>query len=128
MTQRAARESLADFQLLPEVLDVQDVRVDEREEWPRLPPMRMSIFGELYWDLAPSPVAPELLIYYASLFILVDVVRYQGQWRRLIDDHPEEAILVDRFLDLAIRKLPNLTLNELANDLYLFKPSPRFDS
>jgi hypothetical protein len=125
--QRAARAALIDFQLLPEVLDVQDVRVDERDGWPRLPAMRMSIFGEQYWDLAPSSLASELLIYYASLFIIADVVRYQGQWRRLIDDHPEEAILVDRFLDLAIRKVPNLTLNELADDLYLFKAAPRFD-
>jgi hypothetical protein len=40
----------------------------------------------------------EFVLYLAALFILSDVVRYQGQWKRLLDDHPEEALLVDRFL------------------------------
>lgn len=66
----------------------------------------------------------ELPIYYASLFILSDMVRYQGQWKRLLDDHPQEAVLVDRFLDIATRKVPNLVLNELSRTLYLFKQGP----
>jgi hypothetical protein len=86
------------------------------------PPLRLDIFGELYMDFCREKVVlGELPIYYASLFILSDAVRYQGQWRRLLDDHPEEAVLIDRFLDIAIRKLPNLALNALARGVHLFK-------
>jgi hypothetical protein len=69
-------------------------------------------------------VLAELPTYYAALFILSDVVRYQGQWKRLLDDHPQEAVLVDRFLEVATRKIPNLALNELARVLYLFRTGP----
>jgi hypothetical protein len=79
-------------------------------------------FGELYYDFTrtPTPLA-EFPTYYAALFILSDVVRYQGQWKRLVDERQKEAVLVDRFLDTAIRKLPNLTLNELGQQVHLFK-------
>lgn len=86
------------------------------------PLLRLNLFGELYMDFSRSRVSlAELPIYYASLFILSDMVRYQGQWKRLLDDHPQEAVLVDRFLDIATRKVPNLVLNELSRRLYLFK-------
>jgi hypothetical protein len=86
------------------------------------PLMRLNLFGELYMDFSRSRVSlAELPTYYASLFILADLVRYQGQWKRLLDDHPQEAVLVDRFLDIATRKVPNLVLNELSRALYLFK-------
>jgi hypothetical protein len=62
----------------------------------------------------------ELASYYAALFILSDAVRYQGQWQKVLDDHPEEEVLVDRFLDVAIRKLPNLALNHLTGAFHLF--------
>ncbi len=88
------------------------------------PIMRTDIFGELFLDFSRSRTdLAELPTYYAALFILSDVVRYQGQWKRLLEDHPEEAVLIDRFLDLAIRKLPNLALNELAQTLHQFKVS-----
>jgi YaaC-like Protein len=90
------------------------------------PHLRGDIFGELYFDFARSrtPLA-EFPTYYAALFTLSDVVRYQGQWKRLIDEHPEEAVLIERFLDIAVRKLPNLALNELAGGVYLFKVGGR---
>lgn len=90
------------------------------------PHIRGDIFGELYSDFSHSrQQLAEFPMYYAALFILSDVVRYQGQWKRLIDEHPEEAVLIDRFLDIAIRKLPNLALNELARGVHLFKVGGR---
>lgn len=64
----------------------------------------------------------EIVHYHAALFILSDVVRYQpDQWLRLLNDHPDEAIMIDRFLEIAARKLPNLYLTELHEELFLFK-------
>ncbi len=84
--------------------------------------MRCDIFGSLYMDFSADPAElSELLIYLAALFILSDVVRYQvDQWARLLDDHPDEAIFIERFLDVAARKIPNLALNELENDYFRF--------
>lgn len=49
-------------------------------------------------------------------------MRYQpDQWPRLLNDHPDEAIMIDRFLEIAARKLPNLYLTELHEELFLFK-------
>jgi hypothetical protein len=88
-----------------------------------VPRMKMNVFGELFMDLRrTSMVFGELCLYFAALFILSSLVRYDAeQWKRLIDDHPAEAILVDRFLDIAVRKLPNLVLNELEQQAVLFK-------
>lgn len=88
-----------------------------------LPTPRMDVFGDLFMlfyggrkDLS------ETLAYFAGLFVLSDVVRYQPQqWLRLLDDHPRESILVERFLDIAIRKVPNLVLNELQGEVFLFR-------
>jgi hypothetical protein len=88
----------------------------------RAPTQRCDIFGRLYMDFDTSTtVLSEWLIYFAALFILADAARYQPQWKGLLDDHPEEAILVERFLELAVRKVPNLALNQLSGTLMLFK-------
>lgn len=90
------------------------------------PAMRCDSFGSLYMDFskADPPELSELLTYLAALFILSDVVRYQvDQWARLLDDHPDEAIIIERFLDVAARKVPNLALNELQGDYFQFKVS-----
>jgi hypothetical protein len=86
------------------------------------PQIRSDIFGELYFDLDRTvyPLA-EFPTYYAALFTLSDVVRYQGQWVRLLEEHTEEAVVVERLLDIAVRKLPNMALNELGAQVHLFK-------
>lgn len=60
---------------------------------------RMDVFGELHLDFARGTrVFGEIVLYFGSLFILSDVVRYQAdQWLRLLQDHPAEAILVDGY-------------------------------
>lgn len=64
----------------------------------------------------------EIPLYLAALFILSDVVRYQAEhWLRLLQDHPAEEIVVERFLDIASRKVPNLILNELHGQIFQFK-------
>src|SRR5215218_4173299 len=69
------------------------------------PAMRCDIFGSLYMDFSRAlGELGELLTYLAALFILSDVVRYQvDQWARLLDDHPDEEIFIERFLDVAAR-------------------------
>jgi hypothetical protein len=89
------------------------------------PAMRCDLFGSLHMDFSGDPpILSELLIYLAALFILSDVVRYQvDQWARLLDDHPDEGIFIERFLDVASRKVPNLALNELEGDHFQFQVS-----
>lgn len=88
-----------------------------------VPPLRMDVFGDIYVDMRGTRTElSEPLIYLAALHILSHAVRYTAeQWKRLLDDHPREAIVIDRFLDIVIRKLPNLVLNQLSGDIYLFR-------
>ena len=87
------------------------------------PPMRINVFGDIYMDFRrTSRLFGEPIIYLTALHILSHAVRYNAeQWKRLLDDHPREAIIVDRFLDVALRKLPNLILNELHGDVHQFR-------
>ena len=39
---------------------------------------------------------------------------------QLLSDHPEEEVLIDRFLEVSARKLPNLALNHLSRTFNLF--------
>jgi hypothetical protein len=91
--------------------------------WLRYPSARLDVFGETYFDFYSGQCElGELALYYAALFILSDAVRYKAdQWLRLLDSHPAEAILIERFCDIAVRKLPNLVLNELHQELFMFK-------
>jgi len=89
----------------------------------QMAPLRTDVFGDLYLDLCRSTrQMGEIPIYLASLFILSDVVRYQAEhWLRLLGKHPAEEIVVERFLDIACRKFPNLILSELNDEIYEFK-------
>jgi YaaC-like Protein len=121
--QERPRGILNQYTQTRDVYDVLDYSATgKRAEDIPAPVMRLDLFGQLYMDFSRRRVAlAEFPIYYASLFTLSDMVRYQGQWKRLLDDHPQEAVLVDRFLAIATRKVPNLVLNELSRTLYLFK-------
>jgi hypothetical protein len=103
-----------------EVLDVYEYRANLPT---RVPTIRSDVFGELHMDLSPDRRGMgEIPTYLAALFILSDVVRYQADnWLRLLGDHPAEEIVIDRFLDLAGRKFPNLILNELHSEISEFK-------
>lgn len=97
-------------------------------EWPLAPKrltgpnLRLDVSGEPYADFSRGRYFGEFVTYFASLFILSDAVRYHPeQWLRLLNDHPGEAILIDRFLDVATRKVPHLALNELRNELLVFR-------
>jgi hypothetical protein len=87
------------------------------------PVMRLDMFGRIHMDFRrTSVVLSEPCLHYIALFILSSAVRYlPEQWKRLTDDHPAEAILVDRYLDVAARKYPNLILNELLDEVFLFR-------
>jgi hypothetical protein len=117
-----ARGYLRDFRLTRDVLDVLSYSAGPAA---RIfgPERRSDIFGRLYMNfVGEGGYLAELPAYYAALFILSDAVRYQGQWQKLLADHPEEEVLVDRFLEVATRKLPNLALNHLAGVYYMFAP------
>lgn len=103
-----------------DVLDVYEYRATLPAN---VPTVRSDVFGDLHMDLSPERRGMgEVPIYLAALFILSDVVRYQADnWLRLLRDHPAEEIVVDRFLDLAGRKFPNLVLNELHSEISEFK-------
>jgi hypothetical protein len=90
-----------------------------------VPTIRPDVFGDLYLDLSRTRrQIGELPLYLVALFILSDVVRYQAEhWLRLLADHPAEEIVVERFLDLAGRKVPNLILNEMHQQVFEFKLS-----
>lgn len=92
-------------------------------EWPTVPVIRHDVFGGIHMDLRRTNlVLGELILHFAALFVLSSAVRYEPeQWKRLTDDHPAETILMDRYLDLAIRKLPNVVLNELHRETYWFQ-------
>lgn len=91
-----------------------------------LPGFRADLFGELYFDLNQSDLdLADPLVYLAGLFILSSAVRYEPeQWQRLMEGRPAEAILVDRMLELAGRKIPNLVLNTLEGTTFKFTTSP----
>jgi hypothetical protein len=35
--------------------------------------------------------------------------------------NPAETILIDRFLDIGVRRVPNLFLNQFHSDMFLFQ-------
>jgi len=90
------------------------------------PVLRSDVLGDLFVDFGtPQGALSDLALHLAALFILSDVVRYQPeQWKRLLDEHVSEAVLVDRYLDVATRKVPNMILNGLLGDCVLFLARP----
>lgn len=112
---------LKEFQKTKDVMDVMDYHAAAPEV--NGPHIRMDVFGDLYMDFDGARLQlSESVIYLTALHILSHAVRYNAeQWKRLLDDHPRESILVDRFLDIALRKLPNLMLNHLGDDVYQFR-------
>ena len=118
------KRGLAGFTRGVDKLDVIEYSITSPATSVSAPSPKCDIFGSMYMSFAPSAVElGELLVHPAALFILSDVVRYQpDQWARLLDDHPDEAILVERYLDVAARKVPNIALiNELEHDYFEFK-------
>jgi YaaC-like Protein len=112
------------FALIVDEMDVMRYeQVFSQRDEIRVPFMRSDIFGTPWIDFRPGrSVHSETLLYLLGLFILSDVVRYQpDQWKRLLDDHPAEMILIDRFLDIGVRKVPNLFLNQFHSDMFLFQ-------
>ena len=87
------------------------------------PMIRNDVFGDRFMDFYHGRKdISELLTYLAALFILSDMVRYHADdWKRLLDAHQSEAILAHRFLDIAIRKVPNLILSSLEGEVFLFR-------
>jgi hypothetical protein len=120
---KAAPVKLRGYSIARDHLDVVEFRSPRSTADVEAPSLVPDLFGELYIDFNTGHVdLAEPLVYYAILFILSSAVRYEPeQWQRLLDDHPAEGILVERMLDVATRKIPNLILNKLEGQLVQFK-------
>jgi hypothetical protein len=123
MVMAAERGLLKGYRRAADRADILEYEIGPVEEAFQYPDLRLDVFGEPWADFGPARTRlGELVTYYAALFTLSDAVRYQAdQWLRLLADHPAEAILIDRYLDVVVRKLPNLVLNELEDALFLFR-------
>ncbi len=125
MIQRREGVELRSFVRGTERMDIVDYRCD-RLDVARMPFRRADVFGQTYIDFTPTrTILSELLVYLVALFALSDAVRYTDRWKSLLDARVSESILIDRFLDIATRKLPNLVLNQLHRDCYLFTATLR---
>ena len=111
---------LRQFRRVRDVFDVLEYE-SPRIRQLKVPDTRSDVFGRLYMNFVRTrSYLGELPLHFAALFTLSDAVRYQGQWQKLLADHPEEEVLVDRYLDVAVRKLPNLALNHLTGHFHRF--------
>lgn len=88
--------------------------------------LRENMFGQLFCDVNRNHIdLAEPLVLFASLFIMSSATRYDPeQWQRLLERSPAETILVDRMLEIAGRKLPNIALNVLEGEVIRFHLSP----
>jgi hypothetical protein len=117
------RDLLRRFERVYDALDVLEYSIGPLSRRLLAPSIRCDLFGANHMNFARGRTdLSEILLYLAGLFTLSDVVRYHAdQWARLLDDHPNDGILLERFLDLAGRKVPNLALNELERQHIVFK-------
>jgi hypothetical protein len=124
MIARAERSALKGYQQVFDVLN--SVEYAHPGPSAEAPPIRADAFGDLYADFGPlRSHLSDVALHFAALFILSDVVRYQpDRWKRLLDEHPIEATLVDRYLDVAVRKVPNLVLTAMLRQCVLFCARP----
>ena len=109
-----------------DTLDVLQVNVvDVQPEMPTGLPMRVNLVGDVFVNIRRSAgYLAELPTYFAALLTFSEAVRYvPEEWWRLITNRIGDANLMQRFLDMAERKVPNLVLNELNGGLHLFRAS-----
>ncbi|MFC4077220.1 YaaC family protein [Salinithrix halophila] len=69
-----------------------------------------------------APVLPELFVHYLLLFSLSMLCRYEAPlWGEMIGGSiSEEIVLIEEFLQVTLRKFPNLILNALFEEKILF--------
>ena len=118
------RSKLSGYKRIRQALDVVEYQRDA--EGSLSVALRENTFGELFCDVNHGHVdLAEPLIFFASLFIMSSATRYDPeQWQRLLERNPADAILVDRMLEVAGRKLPNVALNALEGEVIRFSLSP----
>ena len=85
--------------------------------------VRQDLFGVPYADLGREiGYLSDIALHVAALFILSELVRYQpDKWKRLLDEHQLETVLVEHYLEIAARKVPNLVLNEMLGQCIVFR-------
>lgn len=89
----------------------------------KIPQLMETSDGRLYFYIPakPSPL-PELCALLAAMFLLGMLVRYYPHiWMQLLDDRHPIVEIVEAFIPIAQRKYPNLVLNNLAGDSFVFR-------
>ncbi len=78
--------------------------------------------GPVYF-LAPTISkrrVPELTVFLAILFALSRIVRYNPRfWLTIEENQTDEYFLIRQFVDLAVRKVPNLVINHLGKRTFV---------
>ena len=96
---------------------------DKEDDKIRLPSMHETLDGRLHvyilQDLEPLPETSALL---AIMFIFGMVVRYYPHiWMHWLERRHPIVEVVEAFLPIVRRKYPNLILNNLTGDSFIFK-------
>ncbi len=87
-----------------------------------LPDVFDDIAGSHYLVLEPDQAIPEIVNYFISLYSLGMLCRYfPDVWIKLLNSNKTFSMLITEFLKIAIRKFPNLILNQMLDAKYLFR-------
>jgi len=96
-----------------------DLKGDKSAVFPQL---SETLDGRHFLYLPESPEQfPESCSLFGAMFLLGMIVRYYPHiWIDLLEKHHPLVQIVEAFLPIAQRKFPNLILNNLAGDSYVF--------
>ncbi|BCJ87462.1 YaaC family protein [Effusibacillus dendaii] len=83
-----------------------------------------DFYGQSYirYPLADDTVIPEISLHFMVMFVLGMLCRYETErWGEMIlSYYSQDVYLINEFLNISMRKFPNLILNELFGEQYIF--------
>jgi hypothetical protein len=87
------------------------------------PDTTQDIFGQIYFIYKPEDYILEPANYYICMYVLSMLCRYYPDvWMKLLEENVSFRIAIDSFCNSALRKFPNLILNQLTGIIYNFCP------
>jgi hypothetical protein len=99
---------------------------DEREAIARIgyyPDVAEDLAGRKYYIMEPDNFLPEPAAIFSLLFCFSMLCRYYPDvWMKGIDENVRMAELMNLFLNIAYRKLPNLILDQLTLTKHIIHP------
>jgi len=91
---------------------------------PQHPLMIEDITGRIYlrYPLAEDFLIPEISLHFMVMFVLGMLCRYETErWGEMILTFlSQDVYLINEFLNLSIRKFPNMIVNQLFDEQYIF--------